>query len=126
MSAVNSQCQVQSFAEVLQGVRESVEIECFDGRNRKFAEELCLIIAEIHRLPLGTSVRIGGDDLPIDLVRDVYLGLRNEHIAAVIEKYSRIRYPIKYKKTYIRTALYAQIFEQESGEVNEFNSTFPK
>ena len=126
MSAVNSQCQVKSLAEVLQDVRELVEIECFDGRDRKFAEELCLIIAEIHRLPLGTSVRIGGDDLPIDLVRDVYSGLRNEHVAAVIEKYSRSRYPIKYKKTYIRTALYNQMFEQESGEVNDFNSTFPR
>lgn len=124
MSEVSSQSPVKSFSEVLAEIKERIEIDRFERRDRALAEEICLIIAEIDLLPSGTLIRIGGDDLPLELVQSVYSGLRNEHIAAVIEKYGRTRYPIKYKKTYLRTALYTQVFEQESGELNDFNSTF--
>jgi hypothetical protein len=124
MSQVSSQSQVKSFSEILSEVRERVEIECFEKRERAVAEELCLIIAEVEWLPSEAVARIGGNDLPATYVSEIYRRIDNGRLAAVIFKYSEARYPIKHKKTYLRTALYNEVFEHESGELNDFNASF--
>ena len=119
-----SNVTVKSFSQMLDEVKNQVELSCLDGEERGVGEELCLIIAEIYRLPGNIEVRIGGADLPCELVAEIYSRLTANHFYAVIEKFLRAEYPIKRRKAYLRTALYNQVFEQESGEANEFRSTF--
>ncbi len=117
---------VGPFLEVLEDVREQVEIQCFDECDQKQAEEICMIIAEIYKLPPQTEVQINGQKLPAALVAEIYELLICEHIREVIKKYEAAEYEIKFKKTYIRTALYNTVFEYQSGEVNEMSQFYPE
>lgn len=120
----HSQVRVKSFSEIIAEVRDRIEINCIAERDKGIAEELCLMIAEVECMPSDALMRIGGNDLPAALVKDVYARLRNGHVRAVIENFGKVTYPIRHKKTYFRTALYNRVFEQESGEINDFNSSF--
>lgn len=115
-----SQVKVKSFKKTLGDVRKNIEIECFEEALIPEAEEICLIITEVMLLPLESVVRIGGEDLPQSLVAEIYSRLTCEHVKAVIDKFSRAGYQIKHKKTYLRTALYNEVFEHESGFINSF------
>ena len=119
-----SQVKVKSFKNVLGDVRKNVEIECFEEALIPEAEEICLIIAEVMMLSSEAVVRIGGTELPQPLVAEIYSRLTCEHVRAVIDKFSRAGYRIKHKKTYLRTALYNEVFEHESGFINEFAKFF--
>lgn len=125
MKSCQSQVPSGTLQEVLQEVREQVELDCISTQSQRQAEELCLIIAEVYKLPKQTPVRIGGQQLPAEMVQEVYLMLAAEHIEQVISNFGQAEYPIRFKKTYLRTALYNVAFEYESGIANGFHISFP-
>ena len=108
----------------LKVAREQVELERFGYRDKRFARELCVVIAEVYWLAerLEGTVRIGGEPLPYGLVRDVYRFLRGEHLEHVMARYRTVRYEIRNVKAYLRTALYNAVFELEGSEENEYRS----
>lgn len=124
----SSQSQVMSgtFFEALQSVREQIDIECFFESDQKQVNEIMMLIAEMYRLPPDAEVQINGQKLPASMVRDVYSLLTEEHIREVITNYEKAEYTIKFKKTYLRTALYNEVFEHESRFVNGFRTAFPE
>ncbi len=121
----NSQVSSGTFFDILQGIREQIEIECFNADDRRQAEEIAMIIAEIFKLPSNAEIQISGNKLSVAMVREIYSLLQNEHVAQVIDNYKKLDYIVNYKKTYIRTALYNEVFEHESRFINCFNTNFP-
>ena len=106
----------------LREAREQVELESFGYRDRKFARELCVVIAEVYWLAQTAEgcVRIEGEPIPYRLVRDIYRFLRGEHLEHVMERYRSVRYGIRNVKAYLRTALYNAVFELEGSEENGY------
>lgn len=113
--------RVGSFAEALRGVKARACLYAFRKEDRQQALELCYIIAEAERLPDGTPMQIGGDKLPAELVREVYGLLQHEHLEMVIENFKKEQRELRYKKSYLRTALYNAVFELESHYINQVN-----
>lgn len=107
-----------TFSQLIEAVGEQIEIERFDRSHRAQATEICFIVAEVMRLPPETVMQIGGMKLPAEMVREIYAMLSHEHVALVMEKYRKVRYEIKAKKTYLRTALYNAVFELDSHYIN--------
>lgn len=124
----HSQSQVMSgsFFESLQTAREQINIECFVENDRAQANEIIMMIAEMYCLPPQADVQIGGQKLSASMVQEVYLLLTEDHVRDVIINYEKAAYTIKFKKTYIRTALYNEVFEHESRCVNDFREAFPE
>lgn len=119
-----SHCQSQGqyragFAENLYSVFSQIEYTSFAPEVQPLAYELGMIIAEIYTLSENFKVRIGGAQLPAEMVSAVYQRLTKENIELVIEKFRGIDYEIKYRKSYFRTALYNSAFECESYWVNQ-------
>ena len=112
----------QSFYDVLEYVREMIEIECFDDNDKRFAESIAYIIAEILMLPEDASVKISGFSLSAKTVAQIFLGVTHDHIAGVIARFRTVNYEIKHLKTYLRTALYNSFFEFEADAENFANS----
>lgn len=106
--------QKQSFEDMLNKVRTQIEVECFPETQRGQAEEIVLIMAEVMKLPPHVAVRIGGTELPAELVAEVYQRITHEHVEEVMSNYTQILYEIKRVKTYLRTALYNVVFEQNA------------
>ena len=86
-------------------------------------KELCLVIAEAFLLDPGPSVKIDGSAVPIQLLKDVYSKLRNEHLRFVFDNFHHVSARVYNKKAYLRTALYNAVFELESSCVNDFCSS---
>lgn len=115
-----------TFSEAFVAVKEQVEFFAFSDTDKDEADGICLIIAEILKLPPASMVRIGGNNLPAEMVQAIYYRLTHEHIELVISNYARAAYEIKFKKTYLRTALYNAVFEYEAHYTNAFASDFPE
>lgn len=113
------------FYEVFENVKDQIEFKCFSAGVREAAEDICLIITEVLKLPPNALVRIAGNNLPAEMVQAIYHRLSHEHIELVIENFGRATYEIKYKKTYLRTALYNSVFEINAHYQNAVNKDFP-
>ena len=117
--------RVRSFPEVLAKVKKQISLDSFREDTAQ-AEEICLIIAELLCLPDGIEVGMGGDKIPIEIVKNIYSRLRYEHVSAVIDAFSKIKYEIKYEKAYLRKSLYNSVFECESDIKNQVEANFAK
>ncbi len=115
-----------TFSAVLDAVEEQVEYFAFTTADKPTAEGLCLIITEILKLPPASMVRIGGNNLPAEMVQAIYYRLTHEHIELVMSNYARAAYEIKFKKTYLRTALYNSVFEFDAHYENAVAADFPE
>lgn len=113
-----------SFREMLEEVKEKVEIECFDREETPQATELCLIIAEVLILNPENEIRIGGVMLSVEMVQEVYRQIEHEHVELVIGNFNKVSYEVKNKKSYLRTALYNSVFEIENHWTNQFHADF--
>lgn len=112
----------RDLGEVIREVRKQVELESFGYRDKKFAGDLCVIIAEVYWLAERGegSVRIEGSPLPYRLVGDIYRFLRGEHLEQVMARYRTVQYEVRNVKAYLRTALYNAVFELEGQGENEY------
>lgn len=106
----------------LREARGQVELDSFGYRDKKFARDLCVIIAEVYLLAETSEgcIRIQGDPIPYRLVADIYRFLRGEHLEHVMARYRTVRYEVRNVKAYLRTALYNAVFELEGSGENEF------
>lgn len=109
-------CRVGSLRETLAEVYSQIESEGYN--DPELAREIALIITEIYILPPTWEVQIDGQKMPAALVADVYRELTWEHVTAVIANFKSIGFEIKYRKSYIRTALYNEVFENYSRVAN--------
>ena len=112
----------RDLSEVIREVRGQVELDSFGYRDKKFARDLCVIVAEVYFLADRSegNIRIEGTAIPYGLVRDVYRFLRGEHLEHVMARYRTVRYEVRNVKAYLRTALYNAVFELEGEGENEF------
>lgn len=110
--------RVGIFSDIVLEVENQIDLQCFSGNDFYIAKEFALIIAEVLLLDDETSIRIGGDTFSAYLVKEVYRKITHEHVELVIGSFEKIKYEIRYKKSYIRTALYNSVFEYEMSIVN--------
>lgn len=103
----------------LEELAEDIPIDTFDECDRAVAAEIHRIIAEIFILPEECDVQIDGAKLPAGVVNDVYFELTVEHVREVIKKFDEVSGRIRHRKSYLRTALYNEVLEHASGEMNE-------
>ena len=110
-----------TFQEIVEMVKVQIEFDVFSETDKSMAEEICLIIAEIYKLPDNIEIQINKTKMTVALVREIYFRLTFEHIMQVIENLKKVTYEIKSMKSYLRTALYKVVFEMESVTLNQFN-----
>lgn len=115
-----------TLAEMLNTVKDQLNFECFDKEYLEQADEICLIIAEIFILPPSATVQISGNKLTAEAVRDVYSRLRHEDVITVMDNFEAATYEIRFKKTYLRTALYNEVFERSSRGINDLRTHLPE
>lgn len=117
---VHSQSQVGSlmFAEAMQTIAEQIELDCFPKEYIPQAREFCLIIAEVYMLPPSADIQIAGQKMTVALVQGIYAMLNHEDIMSVMDNVEKATYEIKHKKTYVRTALYNEVFVRETRAIN--------
>lgn len=110
-----------TFQEIVEMVKYQIEFDVFSETDKSMAEEICLIIAEIYKLPDNIEIQINKTKMTVDMVREIYFRLTYEHIMQVIENLKKVTYEIKSMKSYLRTALYKVVFEMESVTLNQFS-----
>ena len=98
--------------------REQIEIEAFLPGERNFAEELCLVMAEVYLMDPSSPIRVGGEVLDGYLVGEVFGQIRHEHVELVMRNFRAVSASVKNKKAYLRTSLYQSVFEWEAHYVN--------
>ena len=107
---------------MLDQVMRQVEYLCFADLRFKRVDplykELCLIIAEVLVLSNDSVLKINGAFIPINLVQQVYLQIRNHHLQHVFRNFHNVSQRVFNKKAYLRTALYNTFFEYEAQFVN--------
>ena len=90
--------------------------------HRDLYRELLKIVAEVMELPASTLINIEGTPMQASMVKEVYLNLTSEHLQSVCEKFNKISYYVRNKKTYLRAMLYNEVFEYEATITNDVNS----
>ena len=103
----------------LEELRKEIPIDCFDECDRALVGEIHRIIAEMSILPEECDVQIDGTKLPCGVVSEVYRELTVNHVKEVICKFDEISERIRHRKSYLRTALYNEVLEHASGEMNQ-------
>lgn len=130
MKSRSSSSQVKNSEKTLLQLFESVKTQIdyghFDLTLRDQVRDIAMIIAEVYRLPASAAVRIDGNDLPAEMVAEVFGMITDEHVDYVLENIKTIRYQITHMKTYLRTALYNSVFEMEARTENEVRTDFGK
>ena len=89
--------------------------------HRDLFRELIKIVAEVMVLSGTTLINIEGTPMQASMVKEVYLSLTAEHLQSVCEKFNRICYYVRNKKTYLRAMLYNEVFEYEATITNNVN-----
>ena len=117
-----SQVRLMSLMEIRAFLLQKINIEEFNRDDRKIIKDICMIMAEVLKLSPKAEIRIGKEQLPAEMVQEIYLMIDERHIWNVLEKFKKIDYVINAKKTYIRTAVYNSFFELELNEENNFNA----
>lgn len=124
----SSPCQVPSgpLHKELDRIKAQIEFECFDKEYIAQAEEICLIIAEAFILPPAAEIQINKNKLTAETVQSVYMMLTHEDIITVMDNFEAASYNIRHKKTYLRTALYNEVFERSSRRINNERTYMPE
>ena len=112
-----------SYEETLEQVKVQIDYDCFPFGLIPIANEIAMIIADVFRMRPTDRIKIDDNLRSVTDVQSVYLNLEHEHIVSVIEKFNEIPYRVKRPRLYLRSMLYAEVFEHESAGVNLFNST---
>ena len=107
-----------TLGEAVATAREQIEMEAFLPSERNFAEELCLVMAEVYLMDPTSPIRIGGEVLDGYLVGEVFGQIRHEHVDLVMRNFKEVTATVKNKKAYLRASLYQSVFELESHYIN--------
>ena len=113
-------CQVnETFGETFSRVLEQIYIEAIPEIDKAIAKELALIITEVYRLRPNDSVKIDNAVHRAADVAEIFSMISKEHIETVIRKNDERKYPVKYRKAYLRTLLYNSVFEYSSEKIED-------
>lgn len=112
-------------SSVIEAVREQIEADCIPEEYQPIAEEIERIIAEVYVMPKSWTVRIEGQPVPAQMLKDVFSQLTNEHAMAVMERFAAVSYEIRHVKNYLRTALYNAVFETTARTANAYRKDHP-
>lgn len=113
------------FRELVERVEEQIEMYTIGERDEEEARSLAMMIAEVYKLPPAAMVKIAGNNLPAEMVSEVFLQITAEHIEHVLTNYRQAKYHIHHTKTYLRTALYNAVFEIELRVDNMVRADIP-
>lgn len=114
--------RIKTLSEYLSEIKEQVSFCYFEGTDdESIAEELCMIMAKVMRLPDNVPVSINQQKIDAVIVKETYAFIKYSHICHVMGKFANVNYPIKYKESYLRTALYRSTSEAEHQIENEVN-----
>ena len=90
-------------------VKDQIDFEImmarFDHRNREVYRELYELICDVV-CKTGGMIRIGGEDMPLQVVKSVFMKLKAEHLEYVMESMERTVSDIGNIRAYLLTALY--------------------
>ena len=111
-----------SFREAIEEAEAQIEPETFESSLRGRVREVCRVIAEIYMLPDGSRVKIEGEELPIETVREVFAQLNDQHVRYSFERLDGYEGRIFAMKAFLRTLLYNSVFEMESHYDNRFRA----
>ena len=115
-----------TFDELLSEVLEMIEFFAVEDCEKNEVRCLAMMIAEVIKLPPDAAVKIAGSNIPAEMVSEIYMQIRNEHIQHVIGNYHQATYYIKHTKTYLRTALYNSVFEIDLRIENQIRTDMPE
>ena len=115
-----------SLLQVLAKVENNLQFDAFDDVYIEQAKEICLIIAEVFILPPTSEIQINGNKLTAESVQVVFDMLTHEDIISVMDNFEAASYKIRHKKTYLRTALYNEVFERSSRTINGIRTDIPE
>ena len=90
-------------------IREHISYECFqDGRyhRREDVDELVELIVEVMLLPDHGTVRIGGEDKPVAIVKNRFMKLNHEHMGYILTCLGENTTKVGNIKAYLLTTLY--------------------
>ena len=120
--------RVKTFEDYLSEIKKQIDFFCeFEGtENEELAEELCIAMAKVMRLPDYFELSIRGKHISADIVKETFGLVTYKHIYHVIENFSKLDYPVKHISSYLRTALYNSVEEVEHSLVNDVNSRWKK
>lgn len=111
-----------SFREAIEETEAQIEPETFESSLRGRVREVCRVIAEIYMLPDGARVKIEGEELPVETVREVFAQLNDQHVRYSLERLDGYEGRIFAMKPFLRTLLYNSVFEMESHYNNRYNA----
>ena len=103
-----------SFREAIEEAEAQIVPESFERSLRERVREVCRVIAEIYMLPDGARVKIEGEELPVEAVREVFAQLNDQHVRYSLERFDGYEGRIFAMKPFLRTLLYNSVFEMES------------
>ncbi len=111
-------CPVMSFYACLENVKKSIGFDYICNADKPLAHECCLAICEVLCRRCGV-IRIDGEEMPADMVAEIFEHLTYEHLQYVCDRYKLITSEIRRKKQYLRAALYNAYFELEAAVIND-------
>ena len=89
--------------------------------HRDLYRELVQIVTEAQMLKPDAELNINGTAVNAGLVGEVFQSLTPEHLQSVCEKFYKIDYPVRNKKTYLRAMLYNEVIEYQATLTNDVN-----
>jgi len=108
----SSECNADGMDEInayMQIIRENIEYDYYmnyaQKHERELAEELYQLICDVVCVK-RTSIRIGGEDYPYELVKAKFLKLNQGHIEYVMERMKNTTSKIGNIRSYLITTLY--------------------
>ena len=105
-------------------VKENIEYdilrERYEGTERKRFDELFMLICDVLYKTRGT-VRIGGEDMPYQVVQSVFYKLNSEHIVYVMDSMNETECKIKNIRAYLITSLYRAQQTMYNYDSQEYN-----
>lgn len=112
----------KTLLEYIYEIKEQVSFSEFEGTEEEDrAEELCVIMAKVMRLPDSAEISICGEKMKAAIVKETYSLITYTHICHVMENFSKIDYPVNNKISYLRTALFNSTDEAYHKIENDVN-----
>lgn len=119
---------VASFGAAQRAAAKLISLDALiagDAGNERLYGEICRIIADVYMHNPDRETVIDGEVTTYGYVQEIFCLLEAENVVAVVQALERYPREIRYKKAFVRTALYNTIFELETGAENEYAQDHP-
>lgn len=118
--------ETKTLFEYEKQIKINIDYETFisESEELKLVDDFIAIIVDTIATQGGT-VRIGGEDKPLALVKSTMMKLNYDDIDIALTRYTMVNTRIRKKKEYIRTLLYNQKLESKADIVNVASVTSP-